>query len=211
MTGPWRVGEKRSLKVSSSHLRSNAVTSGLPWRMALAAMLCVFMAACTVLPKRLTYRRANVVAYGERRAGVATRASYDRIEIGTPEQPFRGEPALTLLLDDGSSLRTDRLDVAVLRERAQRITLEPKLWIDQGRWPQGVEEIAIDGYRFLVLDDAVVAVLMATRWDFDETTPPPTIAGPDAAVHHRLPLDLKSLVSLFGEPETLSEDVADLL
>lgn len=189
-------------------LRSHLRVAGTS---ALLAMLCVSIAACTLLPKRLTYQRANVVAHGERATGVATRGSYYRIEIGTPERPFRGEPVLTLLLSDGSSLRTDRLDVAVLRTRAQRITREPRLWIDQGGWPRGIEEIAIDGYRFLVRDDAVVAVFMATRWDFDDTTPPPTVAAPDATVLHQLPLDLKTLVALFGEPETLFEDLSDLL
>lgn len=178
---------------------------------AFTVLLAVSVAACTLLPKRLTYERANVIAHGERAAGVMSGASYYRIDIGSPERPFRNEPALTLLLADGSLLRTDRLDVAVLRARAQRITREPRLWIDQEGWPGGIEEIAIDGYRFLVLDDAVVAVLMATRWNFGDTTPPPTVAGADATVFHRLPLDQKTLVALFGEPEALFEDLTDLL
>jgi hypothetical protein len=138
-------------------------------------------------------------------------ALYDRVEIGTPGQPFEGRPVVTLLLSNGTSLRTDRLDADGLRACAQRSTRNPRLWIDQRGWPRGVEEIAIDGYRFLVLRDKVIAVFMATQWDFGDTTPPPTIADGAAREFHRLPLDEKTLNALFGEADVRFEDFADPL
>jgi hypothetical protein len=185
--------------------------SRLRIRTGIAVIVVVASAACTLMPRLLTYRHGNVTAYGERAAGVGTKSAYYRLEIGTPEQPFRRTPSLILRLADGSFLRTDQIDVAALRARAQRITRNPRLWIDQGGWPTGIEEIAVDGYRFLVRDDAVVAVFLATRWDIHDVTPPPAVADVERKEFHQLPLDQKTLIEMFGKYDTLNEGLADPL
>jgi hypothetical protein len=181
------------------------------FRLGACVLLLVLGAqACLVLPYRLTYRRANVTAHGYRPAW-SLGGSFDRIEIGTPEQPFRGEPALVLELPDGSQLRSDRLEPTALRARAERVVRDPRIWIEQEGWPVGIEEIALGGYRFLVRDDQVVAIFAASHWYGREVRPAPALALAEGGPFHRLPLARGSLIALLGEPETLVEDVADLL
>jgi len=176
----------------------------------LLAAWALLAGGCLLLGWRLTYHRANVTAYGSRPPGLAG-DSFDRIEIGAPERPFQGEPVLTLELPDGTTLRTDQLDVAALRARAERVTRDPRLWVEQHGWPAGIEEIALGGYRFLARDDRVVAIVLLSWWNGEEVRPAPAIAEADGRTLHRLPLDRRTLVALFGEPEHLSVDLTDLL
>jgi hypothetical protein len=175
-----------------------------------ALLLLLGAQACLALPHRLSCQRGNVKAYGHRPAWSLT-GSFDRIEIGTPEQPFRGEPALVLELPDGTRVRSDRLEPPALRARAERVVRDPRIWLEQEGWPAGLEEIALDGYRFLVRDERVVAIFAASQWYGREVMPPPALAPAEGGVFHRLPFDRGSLIAVLGEPEVCFEDLADLL
>ncbi|HEY5657132.1 MAG TPA: hypothetical protein VIY27_05040 [Myxococcota bacterium] len=187
-----------------------------------AAIVALLLTAtdCALLPKLLRYHRGNVTAIGYAESSFS-RAAFSEIQIGTPGHPFRGEPVLTLELPDGSRVRTDRLDAVDLRARADRVVphgaeLGPATWllsVGEEGWRPGVEEIVLGGYRFLVLEGEVVGIGIRARRDVYRgfLEPRPAIAGASGEVFHRLPLDRKTLIALFGKPDALYEDLADPL
>jgi len=184
------------------------------------AALVLAAAGCALLPKLLRYHWANVTAIGYAESSFSA-ASVSEIQIGTPGSPFRGEPLLTLELPDGSRVRTDRLDAADLRARADHVFAHPEgvgaagwlLPVGEQGWRPGVEEIVLGGYRFLVLDGEVVGIRISARSDVYRgfLEPRPAIADAAGEVFHRLPLNRRNLIALFGKPDALYEDLADPL
>ncbi len=184
------------------------------------AALVIAAAGCVLLPKLLRYHRANVTAIGYAESSFSA-ASFSEIQIGRPGSPFRGEPVLTLELPDGSRVRTDRLDAADLRARADRVSVHPEgmgaagwlLPVGEQGWRAGVEEIVLGSYRFLVLDAEVVGIRISAGREVYRgfLEPRPAVADAAGEVFHRLPLDRKTLIALFGRPDALYEDLADPL
>ena len=181
----------------------------LPIQWTLLALLFLLLAACSVFPRRITYRSPGVAGSGTQGA-YSTRILYDSLEIGSPERPLESVSAVTLKLPDGTTLRTDRLDVSGLRKGSTRILQHPPLRADRG-WPSNLEEICLGAYSFLVVEGKVVSILIGSGRPSGPAHPPAEIGDAGGTAFYRFPLTQKQLVRLFGKPETLHKDPSDLL
>ena len=174
----------------------------------LGAVLVAQLAACSVLPRTITYRRPGIVGKGTQGA-YTTRIRYYSIEIGDPSRPVAACTVVTLKLPDGTTVRTDRLDLSMLKKLGARTSQNPPLRSGHG-WPSGLEEIRIGDHSFLVVQGEVVSVLIGAGRPSDPAASVLEIGDAQGMLFYSLPLAHKQLTRLFGKPETLSKDLADL-
>ena len=172
------------------------------------AVLVVLLAACSVFPRAITYRRPGIVGHGTQGAW-STRIRYYAVEIGDPSRPVAACTVVTLKLPDGTTVRTDRLDLSTLKKLSAQISRNPPLRSGHG-WPSGLEEIRIGDYSFLVVQGKVVSVLVGAGRPSDPAASTLEIGDAQGMLFYSLPLAHKQLTRLFGKPETLSKDLADL-
>ena len=177
-------------------------------KITLVAILVVPLVACSVFPRRITYRSPGIVGHGTQDAW-STRIRYYALEIGDPSQPVSACQVVTLKLPDGTTLRTDQLDVPQLMKLSARIYKDPPLRSGHG-WPSGLEEICIGNYSFLVVEGKVVSVLVGAGRTADPAESALEIGDAQGTLFYNLPLAHRQLTHLFGKPETLSKDLADL-
>lgn len=149
------------------------------------------------MPRAVEYVNSNVHCSGTQEHALR-KLEYSTVWMGTPQQPYTGEPVVTLRLPSGITVRSDQLDVAWLRTHSDRKAPRRarSLLVEQG-WPDNSEELAINGYRFVVLDSRVIA-LGVGMW---ETSSPPTIGDAEGRAFHQLPLQNEVVLQLFGPPE----------
>jgi hypothetical protein len=154
--------------------------------------------SCSLLPRAVEYVNANVHCFGTQEHALK-KLEYSTIWMGTPQQPYSGEPVVTLRLPGGITVRSDQLDVAWLRTNSDRKASRRarSLLVEQG-WPVNSEELALHSYRFVVLDSRVLALGFG-MW---EPSSPPMIGDADGRAFHQLPLQNEVILQLFGPPET---------
>lgn len=181
----------------------------------LGILMALATLAAGCLTHSVTYRRGSVEARGTRKPMGSP--SFHFVSIGVPARPWDGRhPEFRLELPGGRRIASVALTAEVVRSLAGRKVLGEALRIGQQGWPEGVEEVDLEPFYFVLLADRVLAVEagafqrpegMVSVYTLRplEAAAPPAIG--DAAVLYRLPLSLEQLIRLFGEPETLVEGV----
>jgi len=154
------------------------------------------VSGCVLMPRAVEYVHGNVRSLGTQ-DNLFAAAEYSSLWIGTPLEPHAGWPSITLRFPDGTSVRSDRLDVAWLRANADSAAPRraPSLLAEHG-WLADAEELAVGGFRFVVQAGRVVGFGF-DRLDSRET-PAPEIGATEGLVFHRPPLRESALVALFG-------------
>ena len=179
-----------------------------PLQLAIVVLLVVPLVACSVFPRTITYRRPGIVGHGTQGAW-STRIRYELLQIGDPGMPLAACQVVTLKLPDGAIVRTDRLDIAALVKLSAHIYKDPPMRSGAG-WPAGLEEIRIGDTSFLVAEGQVVSVLVGAGRVSDPAASALQIGDAQGTFFYNLPLAHKQLTRLFGKPDTLSKDLADL-
>lgn len=150
--------------------------------------------------------RGNVRCEGLQE-GPASGTRYLAVWVGTPQEPYTGVPVLTLGFGDGTVVRTDQIDVSWLRARADRSAPRRAsgYLVEQG-WPEGSEEIAVAGYRFVVRSELMLG--FGIEMETAEGEFKPELGDANGEVFFRAPFRQKDLVALFGQPEAVRKKVA---
>jgi len=117
-------------------------------------LLATHASGC-LLTQDVHYERGGVDARGKRPA--LGRSSFHEVMIGRPGRPWDGSPAFTLVLPDGQQVASAELTPALVRSLPGKRTVNP-YWYLMGEWPDRVEEILLEPYDFVLLDDRVVAI-----------------------------------------------------
>jgi hypothetical protein len=175
-------------------------------------VLAALVAGC--LAHTVTYRRGSVEARGTREPLRAP--SFYFVRIGVPAHPWDGRrPAFVLELPGGRRIASGGLTAEVVRSLAGRRVLSETFRVNQG-WPEGVEEVDLEPFYFVLLGDRVLSVELGlfqypegpasvyTARTLESATAP-AIGDAKAAVLYRFPLSLEQVTGLFGEPEALVE------
>lgn len=173
--------------------------------------------AAGCLTYSVTYRRGSVEARGTRQS--MRSPSFHFVSIGVPAQPWDGRrPEFVLELPGGRRIASAALTAEVVRSLAGRKVLSETFRIRQQGWPEGVEEVDLEPFYFVLLGDRVLAVeagmfqrpegmVSVYTLRILESAAVPAIGDAKAAVLYRFPLSLEQLTRLFGEPETLVESI----
>ncbi len=149
-----------------------------------------------------------------------SRSSFYDLTFGSPERPWDGSPAFTLVLPDGRKVPSAALTPAFVRSIPGKRTVGGYWWVQLERWPARVEEILLEPYAFALLDDRVVAVqacaLPEDRGMRSCRSPSVVVAAPvlgdaNGKRIERLPLSYERMTDLFGEPRRLSYQLDSLL
>jgi hypothetical protein len=159
------------------------------------------LTGCVLMPRAVEYVRGNVRSAGMQEH-LFVAAEYSSVWIGTPREPFAGQPVVTLRFPDGTSVRSDRLDLAWLRRSADRTAPRraSSLLAEEG-WPAGAEELAVGSWRFIAQTDRVVGFGFGPL--DSHQMPAPEIGDPEGRAFHRPPLRESTLVALFGPPDRI--------
>jgi len=175
------------------------------WMVLLTALCGMLLPSCSFLPRDLTFSKGNLVSFGYQESFLQIPCYYT-VEIGQADHPYRGEPAVSLRLPDGTLIRTDRFNADLLREKSERSIIDPPLRIDQQGWSKGIEEIRIGGYRFLVEGGKVVWFGVYAWINHKNVEPAPVIGDAEGSTFYQMPLTEAELTRLFGKPDRLSHD-----
>lgn len=179
------------------------------------SVLTTLVAGC--LTHSVTYRRGSVEARGTREP--MRSPSFHFVSIGVPARPWDGRrPEFSLELPGGRRIASVALTAEVVRSLAGRKVLSETFRISQQGWPEGVEEVDLEPFYFVLLGDRVLAVEAGMFQGSEgmvsvhtlrrlESAAAPAIGDAKAAVLYRFPLSLEQLTRLFGEPETLVEGI----
>jgi hypothetical protein len=162
--------------------------------------LCL-VTGCALMPRTVEFSRGNVQSRGTQ-DHLFTATEYSSLWIGTPAEPYAGQPPLTLRFPDGTSLRSDRLDVFWLKMHADRTAPRraPSLLAEQG-WPANTEELAVGGFRFVVQGDRILGFGFGL---LDSREPPAAeIGDAEGQVFYRSPFRKAALVALFGPADRI--------
>ena len=170
------------------------------------ACLAALFTGCAVLPKEVTIVQGNIRCEGLQN-DLFSATTYSAIWIGTPLEPYSGSPRVTLRFPDGTTIRSDQIEVAWLRVRANRSAPRraASWWAEQG-WPASSEELALAGYHFLVQADKVLGFGIDLYTYQEQFKPEFGDAG--GKVFFRPPFRERDLVTLFGPPDSVRKRIA---
>lgn len=171
-----------------------------------AALVLLAMLPSGCLVSQLAhYERDDMSAVGTRPP--LSRSRFHEVTFGTPERPWDGSPAFTLVLPDGRKIASAELTPAFVRSLPE--SSEGGAW--RG-WGPHVVGIVAEPYAFALLGDRVVAIrAYAYRHDGSKVAFTPVLG--DASGKHmvRFPLSYDELTRLVGKPERLTHSTQDLL
>jgi hypothetical protein len=128
---------------------------------------------------------------------------YHILEVGTPEHPYNGIPALYIMLPDNKVISLKDTDANKIKNIGDRTTIaKGEHPVD---WPKGSENIYSGAYNFVVHENKILS-FSARHLGSDFWKKNPAIIGksPEGSFF-RFPLSETDVKQLIGEPDKIRD------
>ena len=144
------------------------------------------------------------------------KSEYNSLRIGTPTQPYYGNPALLLKMSDGTTINTATVDIQTLFDKcAGKSDASGTIFADIGTpssapgatWPQGTMRLQDQARVLMVQGGRLLSVSMG--WNPNGSFPSPEVSAPDKQEWFSFPWKEETAIALFGEADAISEYLSE--
>lgn len=126
--------------------------------------------------------------------------SYYWIEIGTPNKPYKGKPAIDISVPGVSEFKTSTISIEEIRKiTGAKVSDMPAIESTPqvGLWPKSVRQIDCGPYlSFVVSNNKILQIIIVHKGK---------IRRSGNSKWYELPLKEKDIIELFGKPEKTYE------